>query len=121
MPGRAGHGTGLLVDGEVTDGETAGHGRAQRPGLDHRVMAGVAVGGAGLPAAVAESPLTSSRVCAGSAPCGLPASGAALPGGASGSWPGPVPPGVPANRSRPAIITPFSASVLPGPVAIVIS
>src|SRR5260221_276269 len=52
MPGRAGHRALLLVDDEVVQGEPAGHRRAQRPGLDHRVVPGLAVVSAGLAGAV---------------------------------------------------------------------
>src|SRR5258707_1757894 len=38
MPGRAGHRAGLLVRGEVGDGEAALHRSLQRLGLDHRAM-----------------------------------------------------------------------------------
>src|SRR5207342_1118237 len=52
LPGGAGDGALLLVDGEVIEGEPAVHGRAQRLRLDDGGVPGVAVGGAGLPAAV---------------------------------------------------------------------
>ena len=52
LPGRAGDGALLLIDGEVIKGEPAGHGRAHRPGLDDSVVPGVPVGRAGLPAGV---------------------------------------------------------------------
>src|SRR5256885_683262 len=41
-PGRAGDRALLLAHGEVIDGEPALHRGLQRPGLDHRLMAGVA-------------------------------------------------------------------------------
>jgi hypothetical protein len=50
--GRAGDRARILLDSEVIHREPAGHGRAQRRGLYHCVMPGVAVGGAGFPAAV---------------------------------------------------------------------
>src|SRR5271166_2502929 len=52
LPGRAGDGAGLLVDGEVIEGEPAGHGRLQRFRLDDSVVPVLAVGGPGLTAAV---------------------------------------------------------------------
>jgi hypothetical protein len=39
---RAGDRAGLLIDDEVIDGESVLNGGAQRLGLDHRVVAGVA-------------------------------------------------------------------------------
>jgi hypothetical protein len=50
-PGGAGDRALVLADGEVIQSEPAGHGRAQRTGLDHGVVVGVMAGGAGLPAA----------------------------------------------------------------------
>ena len=52
MPGRAGHRTLVLVDGEIIEGKPAGHGGLQRLGLDHGVVPGVPAGGPGLAAAV---------------------------------------------------------------------
>jgi hypothetical protein len=39
VPGRAGGRGGLIVDGEVADGEAAGDGRPQRGRFDHRRVA----------------------------------------------------------------------------------
>src|SRR5208283_5508711 len=47
----------VLIDGEVVQGEPAGHGRAQRPGLDDGVVRGRPVGGVALPAAVGRIPV----------------------------------------------------------------
>jgi hypothetical protein len=47
VPGRAGEGAGLLVDGEVVEGVPARNGRSQRLGLDHGVVPTGTVGGTG--------------------------------------------------------------------------
>ena len=39
VAGRAGDGAGLVIDGEVVDGEAAGDGRLQRRWFDHRGVA----------------------------------------------------------------------------------
>jgi len=49
VPGGAGDGATGLVDREVVEGESAVHGRAQRFGLDHRVVPGGPVDGTGSP------------------------------------------------------------------------
>ena len=52
VAGRAGHRGGVLVDGEVVDGEPALDRRGQRPGLDHRVVSGVVDRATQIPCAV---------------------------------------------------------------------
>ena len=42
-PGRAGHGPGGRIDGEVIGGEAARDGGLERPGLDHRLVPGSAI------------------------------------------------------------------------------
>lgn len=49
---RSGSTAGRLVDGEIVEGEPAGHGRAQRLGFDHGFVTGVSIGGGGSPGAV---------------------------------------------------------------------
>ena len=51
-PGRAGHGPGGRIDGEVIGGEAALDGGQQRPGLDHRLVPGLGDRGAQVPGAV---------------------------------------------------------------------
>src|SRR5215467_7666316 len=51
-PGGAGDGSGLFVEGEVVNGEPAGHGRAQRGGFDDGGVPGGGQGGAGIATAI---------------------------------------------------------------------
>lgn len=94
VPGGAGDGPGMVVDGEVVR-----DGPGQRLGFDHGFVAGGTVVGLGLAAAIGRVPVNlQSTVFLGK--------GRSVVG-----W----------KRSRPAIFTPTAASVLSWPVAIVIS
>ena len=58
VPGRAGDRAGRLIDGEIVEGEPAGHGRTQRLGLDRRLVTGVRWAARAAPVPYAESPYT---------------------------------------------------------------
>src|SRR5260370_30084029 len=100
VPGRGGDRAGLLVPGEVVDGEPAGHRGLQRPGLDHRLVPGLlypitqftgAVGRVAVPG----RRVTAARRSTAAAPAapGAPGSGAAPAAPpASPAGPPPLPP-----------------------------